>query len=186
MIAATMHYISRAPLIIVYAILLHAGYGFLLVFFDVPQAIALIGGYDWLLNLGQDSAGMILILLAFLAAMGLVLGSRISRLESAALFLPQYSVLLYALIMGVVKLVDGIEVTNSQGATVDVPFATTAAALGPICVAAALHTVALAARFADPFYEYDRRELVEEIHEWKARAVVAEAALESRGATYGH
>lgn len=170
-----MNRISRAPLIIVYAIALHLLYGFLLLTHEVPPAVGLIGGYDWLLDFaGPESAGMFLIVMATMAAVALAFGNRVNRLESAALLLPQYSVQLYAFLSGAAKILTGFDVVNSQGVVVSVPFATIAAALGPIMIAAALHTIALAVRFADPFYDYDRAELIDELKDWKARALYAE------------
>lgn len=145
-----MRRVLNLPFVICYAISLHVLYGAVLVLAHIPQSVGLLGGFDWLLDLfGEDAAGGVLLLVAAIAALGLVLETRLSRPQLFFTLVPQYAVLLYALVTGTEKMLVGFEIySETQQAMIEVPQATVIAAIGPICLAAFWHTWAFIAMMA--------------------------------------
>lgn len=172
--------IFAQPFMIWYAVSLHLLYGSVLAFSDVPTLVALLGGFDWLLDLaGAKVSGVFLILVSLIAAGGLLLESKIPRKASLGCMLPQYIVLLYALVSGLEKIFFGFSIySETQQTWIHVPYPSLLAGIGPICLAAIWHTFALLGRVANYPNQGDKQEMLQAhlSRELEAR-LRAEAAL---------
>lgn len=133
------------PWMIWFAISLHLLYGLGLIIWPSINVVAIIGGFQHLLEwFGKTGCGVVLTFVAVAAIVGLYLENRVTRWIGIILLMPQYIVLLLALFSGLILLIDGFYFTSSTtGQTTKLPAYTVIAGIGPICLAAFWHTLAI-------------------------------------------
>lgn len=149
------------PPMIWYAITLHWLYGGGLILAPRSQTLAILGGFQQFIDpLGTTGTGILLITVATIAAIGLLIDGFfgiMSRLLLLTSLLPQYMILLFALVTGLYKIAFGLEVfSQTQGTNIKVDDALVIIGLGPICLAALWHSVAIIIRIA---YESPERQI---------------------------
>lgn len=132
------------PYIIWWAIGLHLLWGTMLIVRPSIGDLAVLAGLDHVLTTGipHQVAGAILLVAALLAAYGLLNERRFQNRTSLALLLPQYFFLLVAFFGDIQTVIVG----EVAGRAVDRVILLTV--LGPVVIAASLHTLAIYERHA--------------------------------------
>ena len=130
---------SSPPWIIWWAIAMHLAWGFAIAVDASVLPVAILVGLHWLvaLHIGGVALGILLIVAALLAAGSLLLGHRLSNRLSLALLLPQYALLVAAVIADIQSIASG----KVDGNPVDRLLLFTA--LWPVMIAAVLHSFAI-------------------------------------------
>lgn len=130
------------PYIIYWAIAVHIAWGIALVIDPLVSPAAILVGLHWVVELGIEGTvlGGVLLVAAGIALVSMLAGKRLSNRVSFLLLMPQYALLVAALISDVQSVLSG----QVNGREVDRPLLFTA--LWPMIVAATLHTVAIIER----------------------------------------
>lgn len=125
-----------------WAILVHLAWGIALIVDPGVLPIGILVGLHWLAALGLNGLllGLMLIVAASVAAVGLMLGHRVPNYASLLMLMPQYALLIASFISDAQSCISG----SVDGRDVDriVLFV----ALWPIMVAAMLHSLAIIER----------------------------------------
>lgn len=132
----------RIPWIIVWAIAVHLAWGCALMLDPGIVPIVILVGLHWIIALGVTGPilGAVLVAAAILAAVGLLLDSRISSRMSLLMLMPQYALLVAALVSDAQSVVTGLV----DGRPIDRVLLFTA--LWPVMIAAVLHSAAIVER----------------------------------------
>lgn len=131
------------PYIIIWAIAVHIAWGVALLVDPAAAPAVILIGLHWMISYGVDGPGLgvALLLAAGLALLGLLLGRRLSNLKALALLMPQFALLVAALISDSQSVFTGV---LPDGREVDRVLLFTA--LWPTMIAAVLHSVAIVER----------------------------------------
>lgn len=141
----------KQPPIIWYAITIHLAYGIgYLVWGEVPL-IAVLGGFSHFIEiLGVRITSIVMLIVGSLALIGLVVDHRIPtpyRLQwQIATLLPQYGLLLFALLSSVLAMVNGLTINKTEIGPFD---PRVILGLMPISAASFWHTLAILARLSE-------------------------------------
>lgn len=133
---------KRQPYMIWWAILVHLAWGIALILDPSVAPVAILLGLHWILTLGVTGVtlGLLLLAAALLATWSLLAGRRLSNTMSLLLLMPQYALLVAALIADAQSTVTG----DVDGREIDRMLLFTV--LCPVMIAALLHSAAIVER----------------------------------------
>jgi hypothetical protein len=138
----------RQPWMIWYAITLHFLYGSLLLIDEQNSSLALLGGFQHMLEpFGRVATGLTLIVAAALAVLGLAIEQhhKPKAIVLGCLF-PQYAIMLTAMFSSVELFFEGIKTAQGQ----DISLTIVLFAVGPIALTAFWHSAAILEKLTRP------------------------------------
>lgn len=133
---------------IAYAITIHLLYAMTLLRLDDVALLSLLGGFQHLIDaLGKNGTAALLIVVASVAAFGVAFEKRLPFWGAVGCLMPQFALLLYALISGLEIIITGR--LQLDGTRRDLDRWLLAGGVGPICLAAFWHSLAIIQRFSN-------------------------------------